>query len=184
MENSKTYQYYKELPTWAKGVAVVGVLVAVGLVGYGIIKKLQQDAKNRAAQKKLNDVRNELENQTNQGVVRSYPKSQYNAWAGELEDQFAGCDISIGAPFGIVSDYYDLSNSGKKLYDIASKLNNDIDYLELVDSFDIRTYDDCGIWNGDVENVTLNEAISNELNTSEIAFINNLMKNHSISYKF
>jgi len=51
---NKFYDYYKELPSWAKGVVVVGGLGVVYIFASQVIKKLKQDAeieiKNRKAE--------------------------------------------------------------------------------------------------------------------------------------
>jgi hypothetical protein len=183
MEN-KALQIYKDLPSWAKGVVVVGGLGAAYLFASQIIKKLRLDAEKRNAEKELDTTRIELDNQTQQGIVPSYTKSTYDAWAQSIQDQFDGCDPFFGGVFGIGGDYNELSPSAKKIYDIVDKMNNDRDFLELVDSFDIRTYDQCGWGTGNVENATLYKAVSDELSQDEINFINERLANRGITYKF
>jgi len=182
MEN-KGMQIYKDLPSWAKGVVVVGGLAVGYLFANQIIKKLRLDAEKRKAEEELNNTRYELQNQTEQGIVPSYPKSTYDAWAQSIEDQFDGCDFFIKV-FPIGGDYNELSNSAKKIYDIVDEMNNDRDFLELVDSFDVRTYDQCGWGTGNVENATLYKAVTDELNQDEINFINERLENRGITYKF
>ena len=183
MEN-KALQVYKDLPSWAKGVVVVGGLGAAYLFANQIIKKIRLDAEKRKAEAELNNTREELENQIEQGVVPSYPKGTYDAWAQSIEDQFDGCDFFISSPFGIGGDYNELSASAKKIYDIVEEMNNDRDFLELVDSFGVRTYDQCGWGTGNVENATLYKAVTDELNQDEINFINERLQNRGVTYKF
>ena len=182
MEN-KAYQYYKELPSWAKGVVVIGVLGVSYLFANQIIKKIREEAEKKKAEENLNQSRSELQQQQQNGVPSTFPKSQYDAMATEISDEFDGCDPS-GLNFGIVSEYLDLSTSGKKVYDIVGKLNNNRDFLELVDSFGVRTWDACGVMNGDVQNKTLYQGVTNELNQGEIKFINKYLKQRGITYQF
>jgi hypothetical protein len=177
------YKYYKDLPTWAKGVVVIGVLGAVGYIGYTTVKRLRDDAKKREALKTLDTTRQELEEQINSGVLPSYEKSVYDGIALSLKDQFSGCDCCWSPGFN-VTDYGDLSGSGKALYDKLSTFNSDRDFLELVDSFGIQTYDDCGWGTGNVENVNLYQAVANELASGELPFINLQLRNRGITYQF
>ena len=65
----------------------------------------------------------------------------------------------------------DLTSQIPKMYDI-------------LDSFGIKTYDDCGYFTGDVENANLYKAVNNELQTNEIKFINDYLKKRGITYQF
>jgi hypothetical protein len=180
---SKSYQYYKELPSWAKGVVVIGVLGVTYLFANQIIKKIKEDAAKKSAEENLNQSRSELQQQQQNGVPATFSKSQYDAMATEIADEFEGCDTS-GLNFGVILEYLDLSTSAKKVYDIVGKLNNNRDFLELIDSFGVRTWDACGVWNGNVENKTLYQGVTNELNGGEIKFINNYLKQRGITYQF
>lgn len=179
---SKGLKIYEGLPNWAKGVVVVGGLGVTYIFVSQIIKKLRLDAERKRAEEGLRNVRDELQNQQNSGVPASYQKSVYDAFAQSLVDQFQGCDVSIGMPFN-TGDYRDLSTSGKKVYDIIHQLNNNRDWLELVDSFGLKTYDACGYFTGNEENKTLYSAISSELNNSEVEFLNGELRNRGITYK-
>jgi hypothetical protein len=176
------YKYYKELPTWAKGVVVVGILGAVGYVAYTTVKRLKDDAKKREALKTLDTTRQELQQQIDNGVLPTFEKSVYDGIALGLVDKFSGCDCCHTPFLWNVTEYGDLSGSGKALYDKLQTFNNDRDFLELVDSFGIQTYDDCG-W-GSISNVNLYQAVSNELASQELPFINLELANRGITYQF
>lgn len=177
---NQAYKYYQELPQWAKGVIVVGVLTVTYIFVNQVIKKIRQEADKKKAEQGIASAADELNKMKSSGTPMSYPKSIYDGMASQLVEQFSGCDPSGTYPVYV---YSDLSKSGKLLYDSINKMNNERDFLELLDSFGVRTYDDCGLW-GDIENATLYKAVSNELNTSEIKFINDLLKNRKITYQF
>lgn len=175
------YQYYKEMPTWAKGVTVVGVL----LVGYIAVKKGYQIVDNAImkakAKKSLKDIAVEQKVLEESGIRPSYSESQYKAWADSIQKQFDGCDVSMPVP---VLPGVDLSYSGKVLYNILLQLKNDMDFLKLVKAWGTRTYDQCGWFTGDVENATLYAAVSDELRSGEIKILNETLAGQGISYRF
>jgi len=179
----KVYTYYKDLPSWAKGVVVIGVLGGGFLIVKSFIDRLKREAERKKAEQDIVRAKDELQQLQEQGEATTFNKSTYDAFAQSLVDQFDGCDFFVRGPFGI-DNYEELSTSAKKLYDIVKQLNNDRDFLELVDSFGLRTYDDCGWGTGEVSNATLFKAVSNELDTDEIQYINRLLSNRGISYKF
>jgi len=175
-------KYYNELPTWAKGVVGLIVVGGTGLIVYSIIKKIKADAEYQKAKASLLNFREELNSLITTGVSATFEKSVYDGYARQIVDEFNGCDFS-NPPFGVVLEYYDMSTSGKKLYDILNQFNNNRDFLELVDSFDIRTIDACGWGTGDLENVNLYEAVNNELQSGEVKYINKMLRTHGITYQ-
>ena len=77
MEN-KVYQYYKDLPPWAKGVVVVGGALVVYLVGsrlYRSVFPTETERKNRALEK---NVDNEIVKLQNDGKKATFSDSNYN----------------------------------------------------------------------------------------------------------
>lgn len=173
---------YEGLPTWARGVVVVGGLAVTYIILSSVLKKLRADAQKKKAEAALNQSRAELQQQIDTGVAASYQKSVYNGFADAIATQFDGCDPSLTGTFGIGNDVGNLSSSARKVYDTILELNNDRDWLELVDSFGTRTYDACGWFMGNEENMTLYSAISSELSADEIAFLNKTLKQRSINY--
>jgi len=164
--------YFKELPSWAKGVVVVGGLVVI----YSVYRSISNRIKSEAAKKKLLNNKSELKDRKDRGEVSTYSKSQFDGWANSLVQQFSGCDVEF-TPFG-------LSTSGQMLYDIASRLYTDVDFLELVDSYGTRTYDECGWWTGDLKDFTLQESVTSELSDTEIGKINTKLASNGLTYQF
>lgn len=176
------YDYYKELPLWAKGVVVVGG----GFIAYTTAKRLINyiDEKSKQAQagQTINATNDELTDLKDKGTVPSVTLSQAKGWADEITKQYEGCDFALGSVILPVPVLAIQSNSAKLTYSIFDKLKNDADFLLLVKAFDVRTYDDCGWGTGDVKNVTLYGAIADELNATEREALNKLLQKKGIKY--
>lgn len=173
------FEWYKEQPGWAKGllvVSVVGITIYTGFKIYGGIRTAIRKAQ---ASKSIADVAGERKDLENSGISASFANSDYKGWATSIEKQFEGCDFfpAIWIPGGI-----GFSRSGKLVYDILGQFKNNVDFLKLVEAWGIRTYDACG-FSGNVENVNLYGAITDELSTSEIDFLNELLASKGITYK-
>lgn len=176
------YEYYKELPGWAKGGIVIGGALVIGFTGYKIYKGVQGLVDKSNANKSLKDVAADIKNAQDSGLSASFSDSQYAGWASQLQAQFDGCDMSAIAYFTPAS--IDMSTSAQVLYNIVKGFGNNVDFLKLVNAWGIRTYDACGVWNGDVTNVNLYGAVSDELSSGEIEAINKLLATRNITYKF
>jgi hypothetical protein len=192
---SKALETFKGLPGWAKGTIAVGVLAIITAVGYTIYK-------NRQAKKKAEDalantlvIKDELDELRKKGVNPIYAQSQYVSWADKIETDFAGCDpgyfkaTSIEQMKNILiavnEKYY--SNSGITLLNIIKNFKSDADFKALKLGWNgqigTRTYDKCGIWNGNFTG-TLNQAVADELTETEITGINTVLKSLNINDKF
>ena len=88
----KVYNFYKELPPWAKGVIVVGGAAVVYFTATRIFRNIKNARNKRDAKKTQSEVKSELAQLQQQGIKKSYPDSQYNAWADKIEKQFDGID--------------------------------------------------------------------------------------------
>lgn len=154
-------EFWKGLPTWAKGViAVTGTAMTV-FISYKVYKKI----KELKAEKKGKEETKTITNELNQLVGKeTYPPSQYMTWAGQLQEAFDGCGTTWGTVKGIFS-----------------KLNNDADYLKLVSVYGIRMFDACGLWTGDFKG-TLTQALESELDTSEKEELNKILSSKNIKY--
>jgi len=184
MAQGKVFSYYTQLPNWAKGVVIVGSLGVTYLFASQIIKIIRKDADKRKAEEGLKDTREEQTKLEEAGVLRSFPKSTYKGWADNIEEQFTGCDMTspiipsntVGIPY--ISGW---SGSAVTLYNILNELKNDLDFVDLIDAFGNREYNDCIF--GTVKG-NLYKAVSNELNTTEIRGMNDTLKTKGIKYKF
>ena len=120
--NNKFYQYYTELPTWAKGV------VGVGLIGIGFIigRKLYKIAFPTEAEKRnreiIDNINNDIREQETKGVRPTFPDSQYNAFANTI---YEGMRYAVGDDYGAV----ELT---------LKKMINDLDVAKLIKAFGLR----------------------------------------------
>ena len=183
---NQAYNYYKELPPWAKGVAIVGGLFVVYLAGTAVLRKLKQAKDARESREGLRESEAERRRLQGTGIRASYPASQYTTWANSIEQAFDGCDptgqLTWGAdsPLGAVSFW---SSSGYKVATILAQLKNDLDYLNLTTAWGIRTYDACGWFTGNVTDVDFAKAVADELSAREISNLNEILKKKGITYK-
>ena len=185
---NKLYQYWKDLPPWAKGVITVGGLAVTYFAVRGIWKKIKSSADFEKARKTQKEFKTDLSQFIKEGIKPSYPASQYKAWADQIQTQFAGCDwqnnvFDMSDPvFGWAGTY---SGSGKKLVQIIKELKNNSDFASLVDAYGIRKYDQCGFWPFATDFTgNLHKAVQDELDTGEINGINKLLAKKGITYKF
>ena len=182
---AKAMDIYKGLPPWAKGVSVLAILGITYLLGTQIIKYVKKDVDKKKAEADIKEVKNEIKDLEKAGEKLSYAKSQYSAWASQIQNQFDGCDISPATllfPASILGNK-NMSNSGVLFGNLLWRLKNNLDFLALVDAYGVRTYDKCGLWNGDFSG-NLYQAVSDELDTSELIVINKLLSSKNIKYKF
>ena len=183
---NKFYDYYKDIPTWAKGVVVVGGIAIVYFTAKSFLKKVKANAEKEKAMETVTYQKKEEKQLEETGLRATFSDSQYKAWADALQNQFDGCDIDISdfTFWGNLFKGFTGSNSAKKLVSIISKFKNDLDFLKLSTAWGIRTYDQCGWGTGNVENATLSKAVSDELNETEISTINKTLAKSGIKYKF
>ena len=186
---AKGLKFWNTLPTWAKGVIAVGGLAAGYFAVKSFIAKLKSDAAKADAKATQKSQEKELEILQQSGVGLTYPESQYNQWADELQNQFDGCDISVRIPVLSPKIIWNQnwSASGAKLATIVLQFKNDVDFLALSTAWGSeRTYDQCG-WTpfGD-GNFTgnLSQAVTDELAQPEINAINDYLETQNIRYRF
>lgn len=166
---NKVYQYYKELPSWAKGVVVVGGIAIAYFTAKQLIARIKEQSQYKKQRQGLDDQKSELKNMLDTGAKLSYPMSQYKTWATQIASEFAGCDP--------------LNTSYGKFANIMYQLKNNADFLALSTAFDIQEYDQCGVWNSNFKG-NLQEAINDEFDVNELARLNKELVKQGISYKF
>jgi hypothetical protein len=179
---AKVFDWYKELPGWAKGLTAIAVVGVAAYTGFKIYGGIRTAIRKAQAGKSIKDVATERKEYENNGISASFANSDYQGWASAIEQQFSGCDFSTPLPF--LSGRVSLSKSGRVIGDILNTFNNNVDFLKLVEAWGIRTYDDCGIGTGNVENVNLYGAVNSELDSYEVSVLNDLLASKKITYRF
>lgn len=119
---TKVYQYYSELPPWAKGVVVVGGGLVAFLVLRRVYKAVFPSAEDRKNRELAQNVNNEINVLTNQGVKPTYADSQYNTFANTIYNGMRYC----------AGDDYSTVESTLK------RMMNDLDVAKLVKAFGKR----------------------------------------------
>jgi hypothetical protein len=118
----KVYQYYKELPPWAKGVVVVGGVVVVYLVGsrvYRAVFPTEAQRKNRELEKNID---NEISKLQGNGKKASFSDSNYNTFANTIYNSMR---YAVGDDYGTV----ELT---------LKRMKNDLDVAKLIKAFGVK----------------------------------------------
>lgn len=165
--SNKVYSYYKELPSWAKGVVVVGGIAIVYFTAKQIIARIRTQAERKDAEKSVTDAKNELNELIKNGVRPTISQSQADSYSEQIVKQFKGADLLLGS-YALVDK-------------IFKSFKNDADFLLLKTSFKTRTYDDAFF--GQVKNVTLESAIQDELSQMRINDLNKTLEKQGIKYR-
>jgi hypothetical protein len=100
--------------------------------------------------------------EANTGLALSYPLSNYNVWADELQ-----------------AAMFDTGTDEDTIFSIFERLKNIRDLLQLIKSFGVRTYYVFGISQGDYN---LAQWFQEELSTSDIEEINSILHAKNITY--
>jgi hypothetical protein len=114
--SNKVYQYYQGLPSWARGIVVVGGLVLVYIVGSTIYKKVFPAPLPADIQNNNNDISNFSTTET-----PTYPSSQYDNFATDISN-------SVGA----------LSYDSATVKETLMKMMNNLDVALLIKAYGIR----------------------------------------------
>jgi hypothetical protein len=118
----KVYQYYKELPPWAKGVVVVGGAVVVYLVGsrvYRAVFPTEAQRKNRELEKNID---NEISKMQSNGKKASFSDSNYNTFANTIYNSMR---FAVGDDYGTVES-------------TLKRMKNDLDVAKLIKAFGLK----------------------------------------------
>jgi hypothetical protein len=184
---NKLFDYYKELPTWSKGVVAIGGIGIAFYIGYTFVKRIKDQAELIKQRQTIKEQEDEIEIKVKEGQKQTYQNSQYRAWADGIKNQFDGCDGSWGrAILSMTSPEWfgntNWSNSGSYIANIFLKLKNDIDFLKLNTAYGIRKHDQCLWGTGDFEG-SLQGAITDELDEAERNTLNKYLAQKGITYR-
>ena len=165
----KVYQYYKELPPWAKGVVVVGGALGVFIVGKKLYSLVFPSIEQKRDKELLKDINSEIA-KLQQVQKASYPDSLYITLANTI---YNGMKYAVGDDYSAVQDS-------------LKKMKNDLDVAKLVRAFGKRTSYAFGIPFGDYDLFTfVRKELGNEflgLTAYRVTDINKNWASKKITY--
>lgn len=175
MADKGALRVYTELPSWAKGVVVVGGLVVGYLAVTSIIKAIKSKKTKEESLAEVNNAATELNTQIKSGkgptIARSTAEVMSNA---------------------IVAASNDCGTDEKQIYAQFDKVKNQADILLFVDVFGLRKKVRCpfsddpreSFFSADTPPMSLSAMINSELDATQISTINNKLASKGITYKF
>lgn len=166
---------YTELPSWAKGVVVVGGLTVTYLAVTAILRKFKESKIKSESLAEVNNANSELNTQIKTGKGPTIARSQAEVMAN-----------------AIVSASNDCGTDEKKIYAQFDKVMNQADILLLIDVFGLRKKVRCpfsddpreSFFSSDTPPMSLSAMINGELDATQIATLNNKLASKGITYKF
>jgi hypothetical protein len=177
MAKHSVYDWYVDLPKWARGTIIVGGTVVVVGVAYTIymsIKKAKQDAIDNAA---AISAANDLANLANQGVRPTMTDTVFETYSQSIVVALQGC-----------------TEDEQTVFNIMSSMQNTADILELVKVFGVRKVEPCAVsspisWALDLTGLKsfgggLPSVMTWGLNSSQIQQINDDFSTRGINFKF
>jgi hypothetical protein len=118
----EAYKYYKDLPAWAKGVALVGAGVIVYFVGYRIYKYAFPSNAEKRNKELANNIQSEIIKAKEQGLTPSYADSNYNTMANTIYNSMR---YAVGDNYGLVVD-------------TMKNMKNNLDVAKLIKAFGMK----------------------------------------------
>lgn len=175
MADKGAMRIYTELPSWAKGIVVVGG-IAIGYIAVtSIINAIRGKAQKEKQEQEVNNAKSELQKEINSGNKPTLSRSTLEAMSN-----------------AVVSASNDCGTKNNLLLSQFDNLKNQADMLLFIDVFGLRKKTRCPFSDDTRENfmssqtppMSLSAIVSSELSSSQINSLNNKLTSKGISYKF
>ena len=177
-EDKGLLRVYTELPSWAKGVVVVGG-IAIGYIAVSsIVKAIKGNLEQKKSEKEVNTAKQELQDEIKSGKKPTITRSTAEAISNGLiaASQLCGTDDSL-----FLGEFDNISNQA--------------DMLLLVDVFGLRKKMRCPFSSDSYDNpwcfigcetkpMSLSALVAGELTISQIKGLNDKFARKGISYRF
>jgi len=175
MADKGALRVYTELPSWAKGIVVVGGLVVGYLAVTSILRAIKAKKTEAESKAEISQANTELNTQIKSGNGPTIQRSQAEVMAN-----------------AIVAASNDCGTDEKQIYAQFDKVKNQADILLFVDVFGLRKKVRCpfsddpreSFFSSDTPPMSLSAMINSELDTTEIQTLNNKLATKGIKYKF
>jgi len=155
-------ELFKELPTWAKGVVALIVVGGAGVIIYTIYKKVSNITGNKDDRQQLNAEKDELKNMKPPPTIS---KGQAEAMANAIFVAFDG-----------------YASDESSVYTQFEKVKNNADWLMLSQAYGTREISS-GKFNPEPNYTgTLIGACNSELDASERAKANAILRKNGVTY--
>ncbi len=129
---SKSNNFWKELPAWAKGAIAVAVVGGVAVIGITVYRKINKGVKKSKEDKPftntISNIDTEIKDSTKQGLKQSFPLSTYSSNANQIYNLLEGAETPL-------SEY-------KAAELVAKTVNNKLDWQLLVKYFGTKEVPD------------------------------------------
>lgn len=162
--------WFLKLDRWLQIVLVALFL----LLAWGIYTWIRNWINERNFDRAVNQSRDELKNLAQQGIYPTYADADYSIMANTIEQALDGC----GAGFD------------ETLAPAFEKMRNDADVYKLIEAYDVRKVDKCGILTGDFNGdlaATLTykfSGVEDYLIDGSLEKINAILKNNGLTVTF
>ena len=175
---NKSYEFYKELPPWAKGAIIVGGGIIATLAVISILKKVKADAENKTDIKEATDASAALKALNKKGIYQTLNNVQLESICLSLVQAMDGCGTTEN---NVLAQF--------------KKMKNDADVLALIEKFGIRYYQPCAAsqpisyirWMNNKKSFggTLSTWLTYEMDSSEInTYVNKPLAANGIKFQF
>ena len=166
-------KYYERQPSAVKVIVVAGL----GLLGYSVYRHFKRQQEERELLRAAQSANSELAQLASQGITPSYSDSQFEAFCVKIDGAVAGCGTDEEA-----------------ILSVFSAMKNEADVRKLVSTFGVRYYTPCAysdpvsysIWlvNHQAYPGDLASFLAADLDSSDIADINEVLRSNGIEYQF
>lgn len=175
MADKGALRVYTELPSWAKGVVVVGGLVVGYLAVTRIISEIKGAVNKKKSEKEITTAQDELQQEINSGNKPTISRSNAEAISNAIVIASNDC----GTDDDLIINAFD-------------SIKNQADMLLLVDVFGLRAKVRCpfssdtrvDFWSKFTPPMSISAMISSELSSSQIKSLNAKLGAKGISYRF
>jgi hypothetical protein len=148
-------EFIKDIPGWAKGVAVIIIIGIIAFVVYKFYKNFKPKTKEQKNLEKDQDTF------VQEGQKPSFPRSQYKSFADTIQQENLSFDTDE-----------------EKIYGIFKQMKNDLDITLLVEAFGQRRPQFT------LNDVALVPFLNEDLSKSEIEEINKILIAKNIKFRF